>query len=221
MHNDAYRTFISRLERALGGNLPGREAQFRMANRNRVKRMQDINTPDDAGKASILILFYPSDANIRVVFMKRSEYEGVHSGQISFPGGRKEESDRDDVHTALRESYEEIGVPEESVKVLGKLTKLYIPPSNFLVTPVVGCTEKKPDFVPDPDEVAEIIEVDVVTLLSEKIMKNTRIQVGAGFQITAPAFCPNDYVIWGATAMILSELLILLRNHNLSPNSKV
>lgn len=219
MHNDAYQTFISRLESALSGNLPGREAQFRMANRNKVKRMQDINTPPNAGKASILILFYPSGTNTRIVFMKRSEYDGVHSGQISFPGGRKEQSDRDDVHTALRESHEEIGVPEESVKVLGKLTKLYIPPSNFLVTPVVGCTKNRPDFVPDPNEVAEIIEVDVETLLSEKIMKNTQIQVGAGFQITAPAFCPYDYVIWGATAMILSELLVLIKDHNLFPAS--
>ena len=219
MHNDAYRTFISRLESALREDLPGREAQFRMANRNKVKRMQDINTPPDAGKASILILFYPYEINTRIVFMKRSEYDGVHSGQISFPGGRKEPSDRDDVHTALRESHEEIGVPEENVKVLGKLTKLYIPPSNFLVTPVVGCTENRPDFIPDPDEVAEIIEVDVDTLLSEKIMKNTRIQVGAGFQITAPAFCPDDYVIWGATAMILNELLVLIRDHKLFPAS--
>ncbi len=219
MHNDAYLTFISRLESALRDDLPGREAQFRMANRNKVKRMQDINTPPNAGKASILILFYPSETNTRIVFMKRSEYDGVHSGQISFPGGRKEPSDRDDVHTALRESHEEIGVPEENVKVLGKLTKLYIPPSNFLVTPVVGCAGTRPDFIPDPDEVAEIIEVDVDTLLSEKIMKNTRIQVGAGFQITAPAFCPNDYVIWGATAMILNELLVLIRDHKLFPTS--
>jgi 8-oxo-dGTP pyrophosphatase MutT (NUDIX family) len=219
MHNDAYRTFISRLESALRDDLPGREAQFRMANRSKVKRMQDINTPPDAGKASILILFYPSETSIRMVFIKRSEYDGVHSGQISFPGGRKEESDRDDVHTALRESHEEIGVPEENVKVLGKLTKLYIPPSNFLVTPVVGCVEARPDLIPDPDEVAEIIEVDLDVLLSEKIMKNTRIQVGAGFQITAPAFCPDGYVIWGATAMILNELLVIIRNYSLSPTS--
>jgi len=219
MHNDAYRTFISRLESALREDLPGREAQFRMANRNKVKRMQDINTPPDAGKASILILFYPYEINTRIVFMKRSEYDGVHSGQISFPGGRKEQSDRDDVHTALRESHEEIGVPEENVKVLGKLTKLYIPPSNFLVTPVVGYTGTRPDFVPDPDEVAEIIEVDLNTLLAEKVMKNTRIQVGAGFQITAPAFCPDEYVIWGATAMILNELLVLIRDHKLFPTS--
>jgi 8-oxo-dGTP pyrophosphatase MutT (NUDIX family) len=208
---EPFKDFTSFLKKALEGELPGREAQLELANRNRIKDLKDISVPEDAGLASVLLLFYPDNGSIKLVFIKRAEYEGVHSGQISFPGGRKEKEDIDEVDTALRESVEEIGVDRSTVSVLGKLTNLYIPPSNFLVSPIVGCTPSRPGFVPDPEEVAEIIEVSFADLLSDRIKKNTPIQVGAGFNINAPAFCPDGHIIWGATAMILNELLVLIK----------
>lgn len=213
-----FNELIKGLEKALGGDLPGRDAQFRMANTHRIKNVDEMKTPGGAEPASVMILLYPEDGHTTMVFMKRPEYDGVHSGQISFPGGHREPGDMDDVHTALRECTEEIGVDEGDITVIGKLTKLYIPPSNYLVTPVVGYTPSKPDFIPDPAEVAGVLEVRLTELMDEKLLINKKIMLGPGFHITAPAFCPNGYVIWGATAMILNELLEVIRKHQLFEN---
>lgn len=161
--------------------------------------------PKNPIPSSVLLILYPYRKEIYTVFILRPDYGGVHSGQISLPGGKKEPSDPDLQTTALRESYEEVGIVPEKVQVLGQLSDLYIPPSRFLVTPIIGCMETRPDFARDPAEVEEIIEVNIRDLFSEKAFQIKRHKVGMGMHIKAPAFVVDNYVIWGATAMILSE----------------
>ena len=138
---------VGHLQQELKGELPGLSAQMRMAP---PARNAGWVIPDDARKSAVLVLLYPGvDEAAHLVLMKRTEDGRTHGGQISFPGGRWEETDRDFVHTALREAEEEVGVPTQTVEVIGQLSELYIPPSNFLVFPTVAITHSRPAFVPD------------------------------------------------------------------------
>jgi hypothetical protein len=142
--------------------------------------------------------------------MLRPRYPGVHSGQISLPGGKVEPTDQDLAETALRESKEEIGVNPENIRLLGNLTNLYIPPSNFMVTPFVGYQSVRPVFKPDPSEVAEIIEVSLDSFLDNSIIRQKRMKLALGLTMKVPAYCIGSHVIWGATAMILSEFRVII-----------
>jgi len=150
--------FIIALEHRLQRPLPGRAAQLRMTSLARLHRLLNGSVPDDARLSSVLILLYPDHEAIAFPLMLRPEYRGVHSGQISLPGGKSEETDESIVYTALREAREEIGIDAGQVQVIGRLTEMYIPPSNFLVTPVVGFLPVRPVFRPDPGEVVRILE---------------------------------------------------------------
>jgi 8-oxo-dGTP pyrophosphatase MutT (NUDIX family) len=164
-----------------------------------------------APKASgVLILLYPVKNEWYIPFIQRPVYEGFHSGQISFPGGKAEESDKSLLHTALRETHEEIGISPPEVNIMGQLTPLYLPKSNFNVYPFAGWLESTPRFVPDPLEVAEIIEVSLNELLNPSCIKNFSYQAG-DFTITAPYYDAGGKKIWGATAMILSEMIEIIR----------
>lgn len=169
-----------------------------------------IVIPPDVKKAGVLVLFYPDKGNTMLVFIRRAEYPGVHSGQISFPGGGREPQDASMTETALREAEEEIGINRRDVEVIGQLSDLFIPPSNFLVTPVVGYLDYRPAFHPDPGEVSGIIEISVADLLSERTVMEKEITVFPAMKLRVPCFYVNEQVIWGATAMMLSELLALL-----------
>ena len=135
----------------------------------------------------------------------RSEYGGVHSGQISLPGGKFEETDESLIYTALRESQEEIGIDPGQVQIIGQLTEMYIPPSNFQVTPVVGYQASRPHFTADPKEVAKIIEIKLEDLLDERNRQMKKMKISLGFSLKVPSYFINKNIIWGATAMILSE----------------
>jgi len=176
-----------------------------MSSSFRLKELELKNNIDNAVKSAVLIFLYPENGTIRTVFILRTDYNGVHARQVSFPGGRLENSDHDIIETALREANEEVNIDHNKVRILGKLSDLYIPPSNFLVTPIVGCSQNKPDFVPDPSEVDEIIEADLAVIFDKNFLKNKIINV-RGYEIEAPYFDINGYVVWGATAMMLSEL---------------
>lgn len=197
--------FISKLEKALSGELPGKRSHAKMASRLRRDELRFTDDTSTAVRSSVLILIYPVDGVAHTVFILRQTYDGVHSGQVSFPGGRAEPGDRDLIETALREASEEVGIIPEKVHILGILTDMYIPPSNFLVLPVVGYSEEPPAFVPDPAEVAEIIQADLGFLFDRSLRKETIMNV-RGYEIEAPYFDVENKIIWGATAMILSEL---------------
>lgn len=201
--------FLDKLKIALNGKLPGPSSHQKMASRVRLNAMKSGTDTSTAIQSSVLILLYPNNNKIYSVFILRQTYDGVHSGQVSFPGGRTEPSDTSLVNTALREASEEINIAPDEVHILGTLTELYIPPSNFLVLPVLAYTHSRPDFKPDPFEVAEIIESDLSFLDDPALRKETTLNV-RGVEIEAPYFEVQGKIVWGATAMILSELKDIL-----------
>jgi 8-oxo-dGTP pyrophosphatase MutT (NUDIX family) len=200
---------IKKLKAELKNDLPGTEVQWQMASSDRMVRNFPRIPGKDARVAAVLILLYPHKGLIHTVFMQRHNYDGVHGGQISFPGGKKELSDADVIHTALREAAEETGVNESEVSVLGKLTPLFIPVSNMIVTPVVGWTDKRPDFIHQPEEVVFLIEAELKRFLDPAIIKIKPFEI-RGEMIDVRYFDYEGNVIWGATAMILNELLHIL-----------
>jgi 8-oxo-dGTP pyrophosphatase MutT (NUDIX family) len=201
-----FQIFTDSLREKLCKPLPGLEAQLRMTSLPRMRELMNFTIREDAQPSGVLILFYPVDSKIYTVFILRPTYDGVHSGQVSLPGGKREAADQDITETALREAAEEIGVDAADVVIIGKLTDLYIPPSNFLVTPVVGYTFSRPSFRIDPFEVEKIIEADISLLLDNPTIKQLKITVRDGMEIETPAFIMDGNIIWGATAMIISEL---------------
>lgn len=203
--------FINRVKTRLELPLPGVEAQFRLA---RAARAMSVEVPDNARIACVLVLFYPVDTIPHLVLIERQSSDNPndqHAGQISFPGGKSEKSDLSLAATALREAEEEIGVAADSVAIIGRLTELYIPVSNFLVHPFVGYTAAPPGFVLQKEEVHSVLEVPVPLLKDDAIRNITDIRINDGLILKeVPCFEIQDRVVWGATAMMLSELLAIL-----------
>ncbi len=189
--------------------LPGEIAQLKLEPSTR--RSYDLDPKHLRPKlSSVLILFFPEGDKTKLTLIQRPEYDGVHGGQIAFPGGKMEEIDNSLMDTALRESFEEIGVEPDKIKIIGKLSQLYIPPSNFLVEPFVGYTDIKPDFCADPAEVSEILFIDLNELLNESSFQHKEINI-RNFRTKVPCYFINERIIWGATSMILSELLEVIK----------
>lgn len=203
-------SIIDKLEARLKRKLPGIDAQLNMASDVRYRFIMEDNKDRKPRQSSVLILLYPHNNNINVVLIQRPEYEGVHSGQISFPGGQKEESDKSKVETALREASEEIGIDINKVKIIGMLTDLYIPPSNYLVAPVIGFVEKRPEFIPQVLEVKGIIETPLEVFTNIENKKSKVMKLANGITFTTPYYDVHGHVVWGATAMIISELESIL-----------
>lgn len=193
--------------------LPGVEAQHKMAPILRINELASIDIKaKKPNKAGVMALFYPNKYEItNLVLILRKTYKGVHSNQVGFPGGRVENYDKNLKHTALRETEEEVGVPKAEVRVVKKLTKLYIPPSNFWVHPYVGLIDKTPKLIPQESEVEKILEVDLEDFLDEKNLISQELSTSYAKNIQVPAFSLNGHIVWGATAMMLSELKDLLK----------
>ena len=202
--------FIKILKTELEQPLPGTDVQWQMASSDRMARNFPRIPGKDARIAAVLILLYPVDGSVYTVFMQRHDYVGVHGGQISFPGGKKEPADENVIQTAIREACEETGVNREEINVIGTLTPLFIPVSNMIVTPVVGWINKTPVFNYKPEEVVFLIEADIKILLDPSIVKTKPFEIN-GQSLDIKYFDYEGHVIWGATAMILHELLIILR----------
>lgn len=202
-----FAAFTDALQRRLQQPLPGEAAHLRMMAGSRLRL--SIKPNEKTRRSAVLILFYPHRGEIYLPLILRPLYDGVHAGQMAFPGGRMERTDENLVRTALRESQEEIGIRVSDVRVLGQLTELFIPPSNFFVQPVIGVINHRPDFYPDPREVEQVVEVPLETLLDETIVGDTQIDV-RGVMIDAPFFQIQNHKVWGATAMMISELLAVI-----------
>ena len=191
--------------------LPGETAHRLLAPKARVQTSQAKTQPNfNPRMSAVLVLLYPHEGELRNVLIRRPEYQGTHSGQIAFPGGKQEPEDVDLVETALREAEEEVGVTRNSIEVISALSEVYIPPSNFLVHPHLAFTTERPDFVADQLEVAEIVEYPVSRLLDPDVLKPKKIQFSNGFVLDTMYFDIHGHVVWGATAMMLSELRVLL-----------
>lgn len=193
-------------------DLPGEDIQFKMAPMGRLKELKEaaINM-QNARKAATLALFYPTFENkTNLILILRKTYKGVHSAQVGFPGGKIEPGDKTMIETALRETEEEIGVSREDVEILGELTEVYIPPSNFFVQPYVGITKTTPVFVGEEKEVEALIEVNLDDFLDDDCLTTEILSTSYLEKLEVPAFRLNDNIVWGATAMILSELREML-----------
>jgi 8-oxo-dGTP pyrophosphatase MutT (NUDIX family) len=203
-------SFIEQLKERLQTTLPGIEAQMKMAPPIRTRDMQ---ASAHARLGGVLVLLIEGDRAWNTILIRRTEDGQTHSGQISFPGGKKELNDPDIIATALRECEEEIGVNKDHIEVLGTLTPLYIPPSNFLVTPTIGYIQHVQSFKPSEREVQEIIKVPLDLLFNPSV-KDTHVVRRSDRNeevMKTPVYKLNDeMVIWGATAMMISELENLL-----------
>lgn len=201
---------IDELEERLKQPLPGAVAHepLRASPTGLIKPKFEHKVPPKPG--SVLILLYEEEGRLKFPLTKRQEYKGAHSGQISLPGGRAE-LDEDDIETALREAEEEIGISRKQVRVIGKLSQFFVIPSNFMVTPVIAYSERKPAFTPQVSEVLRILEGDVEQLLSDDAVQTKEIVAAKIYPMLAPHFEIEGEVVWGATAMMLNELRVVVR----------
>ena len=206
-----FEEFSSKIDLLKTSRLGGLEAQFRLAPKMRLKYNDEKIKANNPRKAAVLALFYPNENNeVCFLLTQRASYNGTHSAQVSFPGGKIEKSDKNLEATALRETYEEVGIPQKKVTIIREITDVYIPPSNFLATPFIGYTNKKPALTTN-NEVETTIEVLVKDLLDNTSITTVNISTSYAKNIDVPCFKLNNYIVWGATAMILNEIKELLK----------
>lgn len=187
--------------------LPGRRAHDALLPFKRPTPVEAIASGSSPKIGAVLCLVYPVETELHTVLMLRPTYRGAHSAQVSFPGGKQEPTDENLKATALREAHEELAILPEQVEVLTPMTELYIPPSNFIVHPFLGWSQKRPTLVPEPAEVAEIIEAPLRDFLGAGVLEERSVEAtGSGMRLRVPGFAVDDHFVWGATAMVLMEL---------------
>jgi len=199
---------LVRIEKGLWAPLPGIPAQLSMVPEPRPGHKAYFEVEDTCRKAGVLILLYPKDGRLRILLTQRTERVLHHRGQISLPGGEQHPGESIEA-TALRETSEELGLDLGAVRVLGRLTPLYIPPSNFCIYPVVAHVASPLEFRPQPEEVAEVIEPPVDHLAGPACVRRETWHYG-GQDHEVPFYEFEGRKIWGATAMVLAEFLALL-----------
>jgi 8-oxo-dGTP pyrophosphatase MutT (NUDIX family) len=200
---------VQMVRAALQRPLLGRAAQLEMAVRPRPGDRPDLPNPCPR-EAAVLMLLYPRQGELVLPLTQRTDTVEMHRGQVSLPGGAREPQDRDFAQTALRETCEELGIPEGAVQLLGALSPLYIPPSQFCVYPYVGYVSTPPLLHPDPAEVAAVIEVPLRNLL-EPDTRQVEVHWRNRQRFEVPIYRVAEQRVWGATAMMLAELVALLR----------
>jgi 8-oxo-dGTP pyrophosphatase MutT (NUDIX family) len=209
-----FQEFVKRIAKVTKMELPGETVQLKMAPVERLLELKKLaKEKKTARHAGVMVLFYPSEANeTHLILILRKTYKGVHSAQVGFPGGKLEAEDESLEDAALRETEEEVAVSRDTVSVLKKLTEIYIPPSNFFVQPYLGITSATPQFVPQEDEVEALIEVPLEHFMDDTILITKTLTTSYATNIEVPAYFLNGHVVWGATAMMLSEVREILKN---------
>ena len=208
-----FNEFVIALPKIKNIPLPAETSQLKMvpSYRQDLVKQQGDNIKN-ARQSAVLALFYPDlEAQTKLILILRKTYKGVHSGQVGFPGGKVEQEDLDLMHTALRETHEEVGVHPELVTVYKKLTQVYIPPSNFYVQPFIGLASQTPIFTKQDAEVEDLLEVYVRDLLCDSNLTSKKVKTSYGAEVEVPAFNLSNHLVWGATAMMLSEVKDLLK----------
>ncbi len=208
-----FRDFEKRIVKVTKMDLPGEMVQFKMAPIERLQELKRVALEkNNAKRAGVMSLFYPSkDFETHLILILRKTYNGVHSAQVGFPGGKLEDQDETIQDAALRETEEEIGISRETISVLKKLTEIYIPPSNFFVQPFLGITRELPKFVPQEEEVEALIEVSLRDFMDDGNIITQTLSTSYAKSIEVPAFKLNEHIVWGATAMMLNEVRELLK----------
>ncbi|RYJ50939.1 CoA pyrophosphatase [Flavobacterium petrolei] len=207
-----FQEFLRFVPKLIDAKLPAFEAHIKMAPLERLESLKNIYLENKNPRiAAVMMLFYPKNERTHLVLIVRKTYEGVHSAQIAFPGGKYELDDDNYAETALRETHEEVGIHPDKIEILKPFTELYIPPSNFMVHPFLGISIEELVFLPEPSEVAEIIELPLSVFLSDGIVVDTNLSTSYANNINVPAFKIENHIVWGATAMMLSELKEVLK----------
>lgn len=202
--------FLPKIEKE---KLLSRDAHIKMAPLERISFMDEENYLEkNPKKAAVLMLFYPKNEIVHLALIVRNTYPGVHSSQIGFPGGKVELSDANLAETAIRETHEEVGIPPEKITIVKSFTEIYIPPSNFLVAPFMGISHEELLFIPDHNEVKKVLEFSVVDFLDDKNITKVNMSTSYATDIDVPAFRVDKYIVWGATAMMMSELKEVIKN---------
>lgn len=205
--------FIDRLKEGLNKGLPGVDAQKILAPKMDLDNRFIKDLAANARQGAVLILLYEQEGTVFFPLIQRPNYNGTHSGQVSLPGGKRESTDTNLIETALRETEEEIGVDRDKVEVIAEISPLFVPASNFNIQPVIGIIHEVPTFKLDPLEVQQLIIARANDLLLSGVIKRTMISASSGVSLEAPYYDIDGYVVWGATAMILSEFSWLLQSN--------
>ncbi len=205
MKLEDYKKIVPKIEKIA---VKGLDEQIKLAPKNRLEEIK-INKNAEYRNASVMALLYPKAGVMYMTLILRTTYSGKHSGQVALPGGKQELIDKSHWHTALREVEEEIGVSIKDVSLLKELTPLYIPVSNFKVFPFLAEAKKEIEFELQEEEVADIIEIPLEYFIKETAIQNVIVNINKETETEAPAFVYGKHKIWGATAMMLSELKAL------------
>jgi 8-oxo-dGTP pyrophosphatase MutT (NUDIX family) len=204
MHFDEFLKYTPKIQNV---ELPATNAHAKMSPSNRLELLKNIDfEKTKPRKAAVMMLFYPKHSQTHLALILRNSYNGVHSSQIAFPGGKVEEDDIDLSDTALRETHEEIGIHPMNIELVRSFTEVYIPPSNFMVYPFMGYSLSELNFVLQKEEVAGLVELPMVDFLDDKILENKILKTSYAEAFDVPGFQVNEHFVWGATAMMLSEL---------------
>jgi len=203
--------FFNQLTERLKRPLPGSKVQNEMSASPRSKTGINFNFDEDPRESSVLITLFEREGEILFPLIQRPQYTGIHSGQIGLPGGKVEDQDKDREETALRETEEEIGIDAKDIQILGRLSELYVQASHYNVLPVVGYVPYIPVYNPDPEEVSRVIEGRISELVMDEKRKVKELLIRDKYHVIAPYFDLNHEMVWGATAMILSEFSFILK----------
>ncbi len=204
--------FIQALKTKISKGLPGDRAHQYLVPEKRLSARNIVASKKEFRSSAIGIILFPKNNRLYTLLIQRPTYEGSHSGQVSFPGGKMDRSDLNLEHTARRECFEEVNLTLNSGELIGELSDIYIPVSNFMVKPFIFYLHHEPDFKPDEREVEHLIYLNIDTLMNDDIQKNGRVQISKGVhQKNVPYFEIEQKIVWGATAMILSELKEILK----------
>jgi len=207
-----FRESITALKDITANQLPGEQAHADLMPVNRPFSSEVQRNSEGFRHSAVAIVLYEYRNELMSLLIQRPTYEGVHSRQIAFPGGKRDPEDPTIEHTARRECMEEIAIPMETLNLVGTMTDVYIPVSKFIVTPHLFTVDSLPELIPDAREVEEIIPFQLSRLLDEDSIQFTDMQFRNGFkQKNVPYFAIENRVVWGATGMILSELRTILR----------
>jgi 8-oxo-dGTP pyrophosphatase MutT (NUDIX family) len=207
-----FQEFLQYVPKLIEAQLPALDAHLKMAPLERIESLKGIDMNQKKPKiAAVMMLLYPKNGRTHLVLIVRNSYKGVHSAQIAFPGGKFEPQDQNFANTALRETHEEVGIHPDKIEIIKPFTELYIPPSNFMVYPFLGIAKEELLFVPDAKEVAAILELPLTVFMSETIIIDTKLTTSYADTINIPAFEIEKHIVWGATAMMLSELKEVLK----------
>lgn len=202
-----FQDFLKYIPKIEKETLPSMEAHLKMAPLERISLMKENNVPKaNLRKAAVMMLFYPKNDITHLALIMRNKYPGIHSSQVAFPGGKVEIEDIDLAHTALRETHEEIGISPNQIKIIRAFSEIYIPPSQFLVSPFMGISLSEIIFNPSEAEVAGMIELPLHHFLDDVNVVHVPMTTSYASEISVPAYKFGEFLVWGATAMMMSEL---------------